>query len=61
MNPLVVVQDTGEAEGFTARETHVLFPLRVNARMVAQSHGVGERLGAEGAAEVSRLVGVFVV
>lgn len=61
VNPLVVAQDAGQAEGFTARQAHVLFPLRVNARVVPQSHGVGERLGAEGAAEVSRLVGVFVV
>lgn len=61
VDPLVVVQHAGEAEGFAARETHVLFPLRVNARVIAQGHGVGERLGAEGAAEVSGLVGVFVV
>lgn len=61
VDPLVVVQDAGEAEGFAAREAHVLFPLRVNACVIPQSHGVGERLGAEGAAEMSRLVGVFVV
>lgn len=61
VDPLVVVQDAGEAEGFAAREAHVLLPLRVDARVIPQSHGVGEGLGAEGAAEVARLVGVFVV
>lgn len=61
VDPLVVVQDAGQAEGFAAREAHVLLPLRVDARVIPQGHGVGEGLGAEGAAEVSRLVGVFVV
>lgn len=61
VNPLVVVKDAGQAEGLAAREAHKLFLLRVDACVVAQSHGVGEGLGAEGAAEVARLVGVFVV
>ena len=61
VDPLVVMQDAGEAEGLSARETHVLLLLRVDARVIAQSHGVGEGLGAHGAAEVSGLVGVFVV
>lgn len=61
VDPLVVVQDAGEAEGLSASETHVLLLLRVDARVISQSHGVSEGLGAEGATELSGLVGVFVV
>jgi len=61
VDPLVVVQDAGEAEGLSARQTPVLLLLRVDARVVAERHGVAEGLGAEGAAEGSRLVGVLVV
>lgn len=61
VDPLVVVQDAGQAEGLATRQAHVLLLLRVDARVVAQRHGVGEGLGAEGAAEVARLVGVLVV
>lgn len=61
VDPLVVVQDAGEAEGLAARETHVLLLLRVDARVIAQGHGVGEGLRAVSAAEGSGLVGIFVV
>lgn len=58
---LMVAQDAGETEGLPAREAHVFLLLRVDARVVAQRHGVGEGLGAEGAGEVARLVRVLVV
>lgn len=61
VDPLMVVQDTGETESLSTCETHVLFLLRVDACVIAQSHGVSEGLRAEGATEVSGLVGVFVV
>lgn len=35
VDPLMVVQDASEAEGLPAGETHVLFLLRVDARVVA--------------------------
>lgn len=61
VNPLVVVEYAGEAEGLATREADELLLLRVDARVVAQRHGVGEGLGAEAAAEVAGLMCVFVV
>ena len=58
---LVVVEDAGQAEGLAAGEADVLLLLRVDARVVAQRHGVGEGLRAHGAAEVAGLVSVLVV
>lgn len=61
VDPLVALQDAGEAEGLPTRRTGVLLFLRVDSGVVSQSHGVAEGLGAEGAAEVTRLVRVLVV
>lgn len=58
---LVVPQEPGQPERFPARMTDVLFALRVDAHVVAQSHVVGVGLVAEVAAEVARLVRVLVV
>lgn len=35
VDPLMVVQDTREAEGLSARQTHVLLLLRVDTRVIA--------------------------
>ena len=61
MDLLVVAEESGQPEGFAARVADVLFPLRVDAHVVAQGHVVCVRLVAEVATEVARLVGVLVV
>lgn len=61
VDPLVAVQDTRHSKGLPAGEADVLLLLRVDACVVAQSHGVCEVLGAERAVIMSSLMGVLVV
>ena len=61
VDPLVVAEEAGQAEGFATRVADVPLLLGVDAHVVAQSHVVGVGLVAEGAAEVARLVRVLVV
>lgn len=56
----MVLQDAGAAEGLPARLTRVL-PVPVDAGVAAQCSAVGEALGADGAAELARLVRPLVV
>ena len=58
---LVVAEESGQPEGFAARVADVLFPLRVDAHVVAQGHVVCVWLVAEVTTEVAGLVGVLVV
>lgn len=58
---LVVAEEPGQPEGFSAGVADVPLLLCVNAHVITQSHVVGIRLIAEVAPEISRLVGVLVV
>lgn len=61
MDLLVVVEDARETESFATGRADILFLLCVDASVITQCHGIGKRLGTEGAGEIASLVCVLMV